>query len=165
MTARDDVLVIGAGPAGVMAALRAGDLGARTTLLTSGPFGGMAANDGPVPVRTLAQAARLMREARQLGRYGIEVGAPVLDYPRLLARVDEVIDEVGRNAMLRRRSRPPASPSSPTPGPRASSTPIPSKRAGRGSRRKRSSSASAGSAGGCRCLAASWPRPTATPGP
>jgi pyruvate/2-oxoglutarate dehydrogenase complex dihydrolipoamide dehydrogenase (E3) component len=103
MTARDDVLVIGAGPAGVMAALRAGDLGARTTLLTSGPFGGMAANDGPVPVRTLAQAARLMREARQLGRYGIEVGAPVLDYPRLLARVDEVIEEVGRKTMLRRQ--------------------------------------------------------------
>ena len=47
-----DVLVIGAGPAGVMASLRAADLGARTTLVTSGALGGMAANDGPVPVRT-----------------------------------------------------------------------------------------------------------------
>jgi pyruvate/2-oxoglutarate dehydrogenase complex dihydrolipoamide dehydrogenase (E3) component len=46
------VLVIGAGPAGWMAALRAAELGAQTTLLTSGKFGGMAANDGPVPVRT-----------------------------------------------------------------------------------------------------------------
>ena len=44
----------------------------------------MAANDGPVPVRTLAHAARLIREARQLGQYGIAVGEPVLDYPRLL---------------------------------------------------------------------------------
>lgn len=101
MSPRSDVLVIGAGPAGVMAALRAGDLGARTTLLTSGAFGGMAANDGPVPVRTLAQAARLMREARQLDRYGVEVGAPRLDYARLLGRVDEVVDEVARNASLR----------------------------------------------------------------
>ena len=56
-----DVLVIGAGPAGVLAALRAADLGAQTALVTSGAFGGMAANDGPVPVRTLAHAG--LREA------------------------------------------------------------------------------------------------------
>ena len=37
-----DVLVIGAGPAGVLAALRAADLGARTALLTRTEFGGMA---------------------------------------------------------------------------------------------------------------------------
>lgn len=96
-----DVVVIGAGPAGVMAALRAADLGARTTLLTSGAFGGMAANDGPVPVRTLAHAARLMREARQLSAYGIAVSDPVLDYGRLLARVAEVVHDVGRNSALR----------------------------------------------------------------
>jgi pyruvate/2-oxoglutarate dehydrogenase complex dihydrolipoamide dehydrogenase (E3) component len=58
-----DVLVIGVGPAGVLAALRAADLGAQTALVTSGAFGGMAANDGPVSVRTLAHAGRLMREA------------------------------------------------------------------------------------------------------
>jgi len=89
-----DVLVIGAGPAGVVAALRAADLGARTALVSRDEFGGMAANDGPVPVRTLAHAARLIREARQLGRYGVAVSEPVLDYPRLLARVREVAHDV-----------------------------------------------------------------------
>ena len=64
-----DVVVVGAGPAGVVAARRAAELGARTVLVTRDAFGGMAANDGPIPVRTLAQAARLLREARQLGRY------------------------------------------------------------------------------------------------
>ena len=59
-----DVLVIGGGPAGVVAAMRAGDLGAKTALVTGGEFGGMAATDGPVPVRTLAHAARLIRDAR-----------------------------------------------------------------------------------------------------
>ena len=72
-----DIIVIGAGPAGVLAALRAAELGARTVLLTSGEFGGMAANDGPVPVRGLAHAARLMRDARQLGQYGVAVSEPV----------------------------------------------------------------------------------------
>lgn len=41
-----DVAVIGAGPAGAMASIRAVELGARTTLLASGAFGGMAAHDG-----------------------------------------------------------------------------------------------------------------------
>ncbi|NUW35539.1 FAD-dependent oxidoreductase [Nonomuraea sp. SMC257] len=98
-----DVLVIGAGPAGVFAAHRAADLGARTTLVTREQFGGMAANDGPVPVRTLAHAARLMREARQLGRYGITTGDFRLDYPRLLDRVREVVHDIGTHAALRAR--------------------------------------------------------------
>src|SRR3954470_24061993 len=103
-----DVLVVGGGPAGgggggpagVVAALRAGDLGARTVLVTRDELGGMAAHDGPVPVRTLAHAARLMRDARQLGRYGIAVAEPVLDYPRLLERVREVVLDVRAHAAL-----------------------------------------------------------------
>ena len=96
-----DVLVVGAGPAGATAATRAAQLGARTTLATSGAFGGMAANDGPAPVRTLAHAARLMREARQLSAYGIDVGEPRLDYRRLLQRVAEVVGDVGVHSALR----------------------------------------------------------------
>ena len=96
-----DVIVIGAGPAGVVAALRAADLGAETALITRDEFGGMAANDGPVPVRTLAHAARLIREARQLGQYGIAVSEPVLDYARLLARVREVVDDVHAHSAFR----------------------------------------------------------------
>src|SRR5215471_2531850 len=96
-----DVVVIGGGPAGVVAALRAADLGAKTVLVTRDEFGGMAANDGPVPVRTLAYAARLMRDARQLDRYGIAVGEPRLDYARLLARVQEVVEDVGAHSTFR----------------------------------------------------------------
>jgi dihydrolipoamide dehydrogenase len=62
----------------------------------------MAGNDGPVPVRTLAHAARLIREARQLPRYGIAVGEPMLDYRRLLDRVREVTREVRMHSLLRR---------------------------------------------------------------
>src|SRR5437899_12272235 len=95
-----DTLVIGAGPAGVLAALRAADLGARTMLVTRAEFGGMAANDGPVPVRALAHAARLIREARQLDQYGIGVSEPVLDYSRLLERVRDVVNDVSAHSFF-----------------------------------------------------------------
>ena len=98
-----DVVVIGAGPAGVLAAIRAADLGARTTLVSSAEFGGMAANDGPVPIRALAYAARLTHEARHLPRYGITVGEFALQYDKLLARVGEVVRDVRARSPLRER--------------------------------------------------------------
>src|ERR1700756_2776411 len=96
-----DIIVLGAGPAGVIAAIRAADLGARTVLVTSTAFGGMATNEGPVPVRTLAQASRLLQQTRQFGQYGVKVGEPVLDYPRLLARVHEVVEDVRSHSSFR----------------------------------------------------------------
>jgi pyruvate/2-oxoglutarate dehydrogenase complex dihydrolipoamide dehydrogenase (E3) component len=98
-----DVVVLGAGPAGVMAAARAVELGARTALVTQNEYGGMAANDGPVPVRTLAHTARLMRDARQLGRYGVTIDDPVLDYSRMLERVREVVTDVRTMSSLRKQ--------------------------------------------------------------
>ena len=98
-----DVVVIGAGPAGVLAAIRAAVLGARTTLVSSAEFGGMAANDGPVPVRALAYAARLMHEAHHLPRYGITASPPELRYDLLLARVREVVRDVRARSALRER--------------------------------------------------------------
>lgn len=96
-----DVLVIGAGPAGVVAALRAADLGAKTTLVARDEFGGMAANDGPIPVRTLAHAARMMRDARRLADYGIGVGAPSLDYSKLLERARNVVADAREHSSFR----------------------------------------------------------------
>ena len=88
-----DVVVIGAGRRERWRRTAQRTLGARTALVTSAEFGGMAANDGPVPVRTLAHAAGLIAKLAGLIRYGIDVGA-VLDYPRLLARVREVVADV-----------------------------------------------------------------------
>ncbi len=101
-----DVIVVGGGPAGVAAASRASELGARTALVTRDKVGGMAAHDGPVPVRALAYAARLAREAKLFGEYGIVVDRPRLDFPALLGRVSAVVEEydlvAGRNDYLHR---------------------------------------------------------------
>ncbi len=62
-----DVIVIGGGPAGVTAALRARELGADVAVLERGRLGGTCTNDGCVPTRVLAKAARLLRDAEQFG--------------------------------------------------------------------------------------------------
>jgi pyruvate/2-oxoglutarate dehydrogenase complex dihydrolipoamide dehydrogenase (E3) component len=98
-----DVLVIGAGPAGTTAATRAAELGARTVLITRDDFGGMAANQGPIPVRTLAHAARLAREATQLEQYGIRAEQLGIDYSRLLARAHDVVGDARSRSTLRQQ--------------------------------------------------------------
>ncbi len=109
----------------------------------------MAANDGPVPVRTLAHAARLIREARQLRRYGIALGEPALDYPALLARVREVVADVRTHSALRGQIDSLGVTCTSVPAPRTSSTRIPSKPGWRPAPgRRRSSSAPAARAGG-----------------
>jgi pyruvate/2-oxoglutarate dehydrogenase complex dihydrolipoamide dehydrogenase (E3) component len=80
-----NLIVIGGGPAGVTAALRASELGARVCLVEGGHPGGTAANDGVVPTRTLAYAARLLRQSRQFQSYGLLGQLPELDFARVLA--------------------------------------------------------------------------------
>jgi glutathione reductase (NADPH) len=89
-----DIAVIGAGPAGTAAALRAAELGAKVVVLEAGRVGGTCVNTGCVPTRVLAKTARLVREARSAGDYGIAVGPPTVDWGATVARVRERVDAV-----------------------------------------------------------------------
>ncbi|WP_150308024.1 dihydrolipoyl dehydrogenase family protein [Planctomonas psychrotolerans] len=91
---RYDVAVIGAGPAGTAAALRAAELGASVVVLEAGRVGGTCVNTGCVPTRVLAKAARLVRETRAAGNYGILVGRPSIDWAATVARVNDRVDRV-----------------------------------------------------------------------
>ncbi len=86
-----DILVIGGGPAGVTAALRARELGASVALVERNRLGGTCTNDGCVPTRVLAHAARLVREAEQFADYGLDAERPTLDFSRLLAKTQRVV--------------------------------------------------------------------------
>ena len=74
-----DVIVIGGGPAGVTAALRARELGATVALVERGRLGGTCTNDGCVPTRVLAKAARLLRLS-----YLLQQGLRVLSRHQLI---------------------------------------------------------------------------------
>jgi len=100
-----DLLVVGAGPAGARAALRAAELGARVGLIDRVRMGGTCTNTGCVPTRVLAVAARLLRDIRSAGLYGIEVPDPKLMWSRMVDRVHEVVEEVHANKQTAERIR------------------------------------------------------------
>jgi pyruvate/2-oxoglutarate dehydrogenase complex dihydrolipoamide dehydrogenase (E3) component len=84
------LLVVGAGPAGVSAALHARELGAAVTLVEARQVGGTSVNEGPAPVRTLARAARLVRDARSWDTFGLRGEAPEVDVAAVLANAERV---------------------------------------------------------------------------
>lgn len=95
-----DVIVIGGGPAGVTAALRARELGARTAIIERGLLGGTCTNDGCVPTRVLAKAARLYRDTELFELYGLEAERPQVNFARLMERAQQVVYQVQEKKQL-----------------------------------------------------------------
>lgn len=89
-----DVLIVGAGPAGMAAAVRAAELGARVAVVERARLGGTCVNSGCVPTRVLAKTARLYREVRTAYDYGIVVAEPSVDWPQIVRRVRSTVDRV-----------------------------------------------------------------------
>lgn len=89
-----DIVVIGGGPAGVTAALRARELGATVALIERNALGGTCTNDGCAPTRVLAKAARLIRDAEQFADYGLRGDRPIVDFPAMVVRLNEIIHQL-----------------------------------------------------------------------
>ena len=95
-----DVIVIGGGPAGVTAALRARELGAKVALVEQGQMGGTCTNDGCVPTRVLAKVARLRRDAEQFADYGLVGDQPGVDFAGLLASTQRTVYQIHEKKQL-----------------------------------------------------------------
>jgi pyruvate/2-oxoglutarate dehydrogenase complex dihydrolipoamide dehydrogenase (E3) component len=95
-----DLIVIGGGPAGVTASLRAREMGATVALIERGQIGGTCTNDGCVPTRVLAKAARLMRDAEQFTEYGLVGEKPTVDFANLLALTQNTVHQIHQKKQL-----------------------------------------------------------------
>ncbi len=88
-----DVAIIGGGPGGYVAAIRAAQLGARVALIEKERVGGMCLNWGCIPTKALAHQAELYAEIKRAGELGIDVaGAISVNYPRMAARRAKVVE-------------------------------------------------------------------------
>ena len=80
-----DVAVVGGGPGGYVAAIRASQLGLRTALVEREQLGGVCLNWGCIPTKTLLHTADLYREMRQAERYGL-AAEPSFDLTKVVSR-------------------------------------------------------------------------------
>lgn len=89
-----DIVVIGAGSAGLVASYIAAALKSRVALIERDRMGGDCLNTGCVPSKALIRASRIAQTVREGARYGIDAGEPRVDFARVMNHVHQAIDEV-----------------------------------------------------------------------
>src|SRR4029077_18072812 len=98
MADRYDVVIIGAGPGGYVAAIRAAQLGMKAACIDSRQSaGGTCLNIGCIPSKALLQSSEKYAEARNgLAEHGIKIGEASLDLAAMMARKDKVVTTLTR---------------------------------------------------------------------
>jgi dihydrolipoamide dehydrogenase len=92
-----DLIIIGSGPGGYVAGIRAGQLGLKVAVVEKDPkFGGTCLHRGCIPTKALLHTAALLDEIRGVAEHGIQVSAPTLDIARAHDRKRKVVDKNAR---------------------------------------------------------------------
>lgn len=91
---RVDLIVIGAGAAGLSVASGAAQMGARVVLIEGGEMGGDCLNHGCVPSKALIAAAAAAQGMREAGRFGVRAVEPEVDFAAVMDHVADVIAQI-----------------------------------------------------------------------
>lgn len=86
-----DVLIVGGGPAGYVAAIRVSQLGGKATLIENNAIGGTCLNQGCIPTRALVRGVELIDLARNAKDFGVSYKEPEIDFSKMMARKDIII--------------------------------------------------------------------------
>lgn len=97
-----NLVVIGAGSAGLVTAYIAAATEARVTLVEAGPMGGDCLNTGCVPSKTLIASAHVAKAMRDANRYGIAPVAPQVDFRAVMARIHAAIAKIAPHDSVER---------------------------------------------------------------
>lgn len=91
---KHDIAVIGAGPGGYVAAIKAAQMGKSIALIDKGFLGGCCLNVGCIPTKTLLANAGVLNRIRHAKEFGITVGAVSFDYAKMKERKDTVVSKI-----------------------------------------------------------------------
>ena len=94
MSERYQVVVIGGGPGGYLAALRAGTLGLKTAVVEKEALGGVCLNHGCIPTKVLTHGAAMKRRLHSADEFGFSFKALKFSYPTLQAKKKMVVAEL-----------------------------------------------------------------------
>lgn len=86
-----DCIVIGSGPGGYVAAIRAAQLGMKTVVVEKDKVGGRCLNYACIPAKAVLRSADLLSEINEAGDYGLAVSGVKVDYPAVQARREKVV--------------------------------------------------------------------------
>jgi len=86
-----DTVVIGSGPGGYVAAIRAAQLGMKTAVIEKDRIGGRCLNYACIPAKAVLRVADVLSEIREADEFGIKVGAPEVDYAGVSERRAKVV--------------------------------------------------------------------------
>ncbi len=91
-----DLIIIGAGPGGYVAAIRAAQLGMKVAVIERGErLGGVCLNEGCIPSKALLDSSELFALARdKFAVHGIQINPPTLDLAKMMARKDDVVKKL-----------------------------------------------------------------------
>jgi dihydrolipoamide dehydrogenase len=102
---RTDIAIIGAGPGGYVAALRAAQLGAQVVCIEKRWLGGVCLNEGCIPTKALLRSAEVLALVKEAAAYGVLVSEPRFDWSIAQARKERVVKRlVGGVGMLLERA-------------------------------------------------------------
>jgi dihydrolipoamide dehydrogenase len=86
-----DCIVIGSGPGGYVAAIRAAQLGKKTAVVERDKVGGRCLNYACIPAKAVLRSADLLTEIRESEEYGLKVASVEVDYAAIQARREKVV--------------------------------------------------------------------------
>src|SRR5690554_720310 len=87
-----DLIVIGGGPAGYLAAERAGEAGLNVLLIEKRSVGGVCLNEGCIPSKTLLYSAKIADSARRGDKYGVSVSGVEINHSAVIERKNRVVN-------------------------------------------------------------------------
>nr|MBD3621943.1 dihydrolipoyl dehydrogenase [Sunxiuqinia sp.] len=92
MSNKFDIAILGGGPAGYVAAERAGAKGMRVVIFDKRALGGVCLNEGCIPTKTLLNSAKVLENAQEAAKYGINIESTIsVDFVKIMKRKDKVV--------------------------------------------------------------------------
>lgn len=89
-----DIVIIGGGPGGYVAAIHAAHLGANVAVVEKDRLGGNCLNRGCIPTKALVKSVEVLLEAGKANEFGIEIGNITANFPKIMARKANVVNKL-----------------------------------------------------------------------